>query len=238
MPRDAARRRSRGTPEPGRLRSARSPGNQWATMASRTISSRGPLHASRAAPRQGRPPCAAGSRGPARPVDPGEAPGARDSPVGGGKTRRASRTVEATANPALRKGRSGKQGALCRSIRRPGALGAASSAGSSALRDLRRPPLAMASLRRSSPSRSAGGSIPSVGKRPRRPDGVGATDPGRGKTARGRETNGQTRSPRTIGARWASHGSKDRWAAIPTEHSSPQPRCPSGCFTSSRCAEE
>jgi hypothetical protein len=110
VPRDAARCRSRGTPEPGRLRSARSPGNQWATMASRTISSRGPLHASRAAPRQGRPPCAAGSRGPARPVDPGEAPGARDSPVGGGKTRRASRTVEATANPALRQGAIRKAG--------------------------------------------------------------------------------------------------------------------------------
>ena len=110
VPRDAARRRSRGTPEPGRLRSARSPGNQWATMASRTISSRGPLHASRAAPRQGRPPCAAGSHGPARPVDPGEAPGARDSPVGGGKTRRASRTVEATANPALRQGAIRKAG--------------------------------------------------------------------------------------------------------------------------------
>ena len=141
VPRDAARCRSRGTPEPGRLRSARSPGNQWATMASRTISSRGPLHASRAAPRQGRPPCAAGSHGPARPVDPGEAPGARDSPVGGGKTRRASRTVERPPTPPSDKGRSGKQGALCRSIRRPGALGAASSAGSSALRDLRRPPL-------------------------------------------------------------------------------------------------
>jgi hypothetical protein len=43
--------------------------------------------------------------------------------------------------PPSDKGRSGKQGALCQSIRRPGALGAASSAGSSALRDLRRPPL-------------------------------------------------------------------------------------------------
>lgn len=35
---------------------------------------------------------------------------------------------------------------------------------------------------------------------------------------------------------WVFHGSRDRWAGIPTERFSQRRRCPSACFTWSRCA--
>jgi len=149
VPRDAARRRSRGTPEPGRLRSARSP-----------VTNRQPWHRepSRRGGRCTRPELrrakadhhalleATDRLAPSIPAKRPAPETRRSAAVRRGAHRALSKRPP---TPPSDKGRSGKQGALCRSIRRPGALGAASSAGSSALRDLRRPPLAMASLRRS-----------------------------------------------------------------------------------------